>query len=414
MTLTALVFPVVAGFSGLAMDGAHWYSQRRATQGIADASAVAGAYARLKQESTTVVTQTVLDEAIRNGYEDVAANTLTVIEVTAASTGAAVPLLDVRVARAVPLYFASLILDRASIPISARAVSGVRNLGPQCIIALNQTAARAVEFTGNTTADIGCGVASNSDSDEALYIGGSAVLKANPAQAFGDIAIEGSGVLDSQLPPLPFSPRAPDPFENIQMPPTTPCDVSGSGNQPFSVTGNGQLTDVNGDGFITVCGGVTFKNTVDLDPGIYVVKNGDLSTQGGTTVTGDGISILLTGDSPTDVGSVNLNNNTVMDLSAPTSGPYEGVLFYQDRDASNPDESKFNGGVDLELDGVIYMPRSLVEFSGGSSNPDNCLQIVADRVTFTGNSFIRNDPTVCADLGLVLGGTTQQQVVLLE
>jgi len=414
LTLTAVTLPAILGFSGLALDGAHWYQQRRDTQSMVDSAAIAGAYAKLDDETLTGIEQVVKEEAERNGYEDVAVNAINVADVSTSSTSNPRPLIEVEIRRQVPLYFASLFLDGDGTTIAARAVSGVRNLGPQCVIALDETAARAVDFTGNTTADIGCGVASNSDSDESLHIGGSAILQANPAQAFGDIAIEGSGDLISELPPLPFSPRVDDPFAGTPSPPSTNCDLNPPGGQGIGIDASTNLADTNADGFITLCGDVTFQGNVTLPSANFIVRNGDISTQGNTDVTGSGVSFTLTGDSPSEVGSVHLNNNTQMDLSPPTSGAMEGLLFFQDPMASNPDDSVFNGGVNLDLDGAIYMPNSHVEFSGGAGNPDNCLQIVARTVTFTGNSFIRNNPTVCQDLGLADGGTAQKQVVLVE
>ncbi len=417
LTLTAVVFPVLLGASGLALDGAHWYSQRRATQTIVDAAAVSSAYAKLEEKSQDDIYAVALEEAVRNGYEAVADNTLTVTDASAGGGGggATAPLVDVSVSRQVPLYFASLFMEGRSIIISARALSGVRFLGPQCIIALNQSASRAVEFAGNTTADIGCGVVSNSDSEEALYIGGNAQLMANPAQAFGDIRISGSGQLISQLPPLPFSPRVADPFADLPSPPSPPCDVSGPGKKAFTATSGAQLVDTNGDGYITVCGGLEFSGNVNLDSGTYVVRNGDVSQKtGGTSVSGSELSFLLTGDNPTKVGGLKFNSNANLDMSAPTSGTYKGILFYQDPKVVSPSKNILNGGVDLELDGVIYFPASHLSFSGGASNPNNCLQVVADTVTFTGNSFVRNDPTVCENMGLADGGSSQRQVVLLQ
>lgn len=415
LTLTAVVFPAVLGFSGLALDGAHWYQQRRDTQSMVDAAAVAGAYAKLDEETLDQIRSVVRAEAVRNGYEDVAANEILVVDVSGSGgNGVSAPLIDVVIRRSVPLYFAGLFLESRSTTIAARALSGVRNLGPQCVIALDETASRAVEFSGSASADIGCGVASNSDSDEALFISGDAILQANPAQAFGDIAIEGAGTLISELPPLPFSPRVDDPFADLPAPPSPPCDLTASGNQPVTVSDSADIVDSNGDGFTTFCGGLELSGTLTIDPGTLVIRNGDFTTKGNTNVSGAEVTVMLTGDAPSDVGNVHLNNNTVMDLSAPTSGPYQGLLIYQDPKAENPDDSVFNGGVNLSLDGAIYMPKGHIQFSGGADNPNNCLQIVSRTVTFTGNSFIRNNPTVCQDLGLADGGSTQRQVVLLE
>lgn len=55
-------------------------------------------------------------------------------------------------------------------------------MGNICVIGLDEDNGRTVEFIGNTYANVGCGVASNSSSEDALYVGGNATLIANPAQ----------------------------------------------------------------------------------------------------------------------------------------------------------------------------------------------------------------------------------------
>lgn len=413
LTVAAILIPALMGTAGLAMDGAHWHQQKRQTQSIADAAAIAGAYARLDGSTDDEVEAVVLAEAIRNGYETAPGNSISISTPGAVQQGDKLPLLEVTLRRQARLYVLSAVFEDAAIPISAASLSGTRALGTQCVVALSENAARAIEFTGNTTADVGCGVSSNSDSSDSLYIGGSAILRANPAQAFGDIAIEGSGQLDSQFPPMPFSPRVGDPFSTLSSPSGPACDA-GSLSGSLTVDDGTPLADSNGDGLITLCGDVTMSGQVALDAATYVIRNGTLSTSGNTEVTGTDVSILLTGDTPDQVGAIRLNNNTDMTLTAPDSGPMQGILFFQDPIADTPPTTKLNGGVDLMLNGAIYMPKGHVEFSGGADAPDNCLQIFALTVKFTGNSFIRNDPSVCQTLGIADGPSVQQQVVLME
>lgn len=421
LTLTAVVFPAVAGFSGLALDGANWYAQRRATQTMADAAAIAGAYPMLANEGQQAIDEAALLEAERNGYEALPGNRVVATPSSTPPSGPIVPLVEARVERRTRLYFAGLFLPGDSITISANAVSGARALGPQCVIALNKTKARAVHVTGSTVADIGCGVAANSnDPDEAILIGGNALLRANPAQAVGRVTVSGSGQLNSQLPPLSFSPEAPDPLAGLPHPPAgAPCPSGGGGGSKTVITNAGDLPTPGVNGVRTFCGNVQFNGTFTLPPGQYVFKNGDFDLGSKANVTGTGVTMMFTGDDPaTQTGNVSNLSGGALNLTAPMNegDPFKGVAFYQDRRTQNcpPQKNKFNGNLDMSINGVIYFPACEIEFVGGAENPDNCLQVISDTVTFTGNSFIRNNPAVCQNLGLTGPGFIQQQVVLVR
>ncbi len=77
-----------------------------------------------------------------------------------------------------------------------------------------------------------------------------------------------------------------------------------------------------------------------------------------------------------------------MQLSAGTTGDLAGVLFYQDRDATGNLTHKLTGGANMDLDGIIYFPSQAVQFSGGASLDSSSSLLVADTVTFTGNSYV--------------------------
>ncbi len=79
---------------------------------------------------------------------------------------------------------------------------------------------------------------------------------------------------------------------------------------------------------------------------------------------------------------------TNINLSAPVTGVYAGVLFFQDHDASPGDfEFKLNGNVTAVLDGLIYMPDQLVEFSGNSTIDLPCgPKIIGYTIKFNGNN----------------------------
>ena len=94
---------------------------------------------------------------------------------------------------------------------------------------------------------------------------------------------------------------------------------------------------------------------------------------------------------PDQIQSVHLAGTTQITLSAPTSGDYKDVLFYQDAN-SDPDLiAVFNGGADLELNGVLYFPNNPVRFSG-NGDPGGATSIVARTVAFTGNANLGSNP----------------------
>ena len=215
LTLAAISMTTVMGFASMGLDIAMWYTEKRATQSIADAAAIAATYAKREGGDAAAMYSAALAEAIRNGYTETAGNVLTVASSAPPATpGIATPLADVVVTRKVPLFLAGAFMDNDP-SVSAAATGGTHWLGNICVLGLDEYAGRTVEFSGNTYAHIGCGVASNSSSLDALYIGGNATLYANPPQAFGDILVSGNGVLDPQHPPIVLTSRISDPLARI-------------------------------------------------------------------------------------------------------------------------------------------------------------------------------------------------------
>lgn len=400
LALAAILLPTIAGFAGLGVDLTHWYSQRRAMQNMADGAAIAATYAVMAGDDASAVQQAAIEGAVRNGWNAAEGY---VLQSFAPPEGGLYPGLaraaEVRITRNVPLYFLGVI-GVGPVEVSARATGAGVDNGPQCIIALDHDADRAVTFTGDAHVTLGCGVASNSSSDQSIYIAGEAVLEANPAQAFGDIYVGNSATLITESPVQPYSQRVDDPYDDVIMPvdPTT-C----SETDFWAKSGDTYLDPPLQPG--RYCGGLRVSGTVDLAPGIYIVDGGDFVVGAEAVLTGDEVTIVLTGDTPSSVGNVKLNGGAEIDLSPTTTGEMSGILFYQDPDAdpgtSSIIESKFNGEAQVNLTGALYFPQRQVEYGGGSSAAGaTCLHIVARTVEFTGESNITNDPDVCAAFGM--------------
>jgi len=82
-------------------------------------------------------------------------------------------------------------------------------------------------------------------------------------------------------------------------------------------------------------------------------------------------------------------------------------LFFQDQRApccqgNTLISNDFLGGTEMNLQGAIYFPNQEIKFSGGASLMNSCLQIIGDKVTFTGTSYLNATETNCAAAGVTL------------
>ena len=87
-------------------------------------------------------------------------------------------------------------------------------------------------------------------------------------------------------------------------------------------------------------------------------------------------------------GTINIGGSGYVNLSAPTSGAYQGVTVFYDRNNSAGLSIVGNGS---QLSGTVYAKSATMTITGNSGNmADNSL-IVVDQFFFNGNTgFIDN------------------------
>ena len=104
------------------------------------------------------------------------------------------------------------------------------------------------------------------------------------------------------------------------------------------------------------CGGlqVTAGASVTLSPGVYVMSNGPLKVDGGSSFTADSAGIYLTGSGAT----LSFGEDTTISLSAPTTGPMAGLLVYEDRNAPTGQKHNIYSDNAPKMLGTIYLPRN--------------------------------------------------------
>src|SRR5207253_10485632 len=108
---------------------------------------------------------------------------------------------------------------------------------------------------------------------------------------------------------------------------------------------------------------MTFKGNTTLNPGTYIVT-GDFGANSGATVTCNGCTFIMTNSNPLDTGTVDINGGANMNLTAPDSGTYKGILFYSNRGADASDTNKINGNATSMFKGAFYFPHQEVIFTG--------------------------------------------------
>ena len=194
--------------------------------------------------------------------------------------------------------------------------------------------------------------------------------------------------------------------------------VTGSCDDPVGLdVSSAETIGPDSNGSYRICGDLTVRpsGSLIMQPGTYYVDGGNVLFQGDVTGIG-GVTIVLTGATATDVGTIDIRAQSNVVLRAPSSGNYAGIAVYQVDFAGTTGDNKFNGGATLDIDGAIYIKNQKVIFNGGSDiDTEGCTVIVARMVKFSGTSHIRNTASVCSAVGLDGNSiAAQKQVVLLQ
>lgn len=382
MFIATLSLPILIGAGGLATDTIQWTLWQKEMQRQADSAALAGAFAKAQGA-----------DPIANATTDI--NRYTAVTLSAAPTIENAPTtgsyagnsnaVRVMLQTGRKLPFSSLFL--ASAPtLRAEATAAVISNGNYCVIAFENMATAGVTMQGNATVNMGCGIATNSTASNAVVAGGSSSIYATPVSAVGGLQSSSNYASGTVL--LPHSINQQDPFATLPppvVPPGCSSQLNVGPNETLSVSNSG-----------AACyRGMNVKGTVTFAPGVYIIDGGSLDFGSQATVSGTGVTFILTSNNatsnPSSIATLGINGGANVQLTAPTSGAYQGVLIYQDRRALDSGTNTINGNASSKLQGAVYMPSQAVSFSGDSGMNTQCIQIATRRVTFIGNNNIVNN-----------------------
>jgi Putative Flp pilus-assembly TadE/G-like len=264
------------------------------------------------------------------------------------------------------------------------------------IVALHPTACKALEIaaSGNLVAEGPIMINSNCNSFAAEF---SCSTNCN---AMGGIESVGGVKNDDKCNPCVKTTIAPfaDPLGSV-LPPCFPGAMVGCTDVGTLTVRNGTaaspstLTNSNFNFQPGIYyGGMDIGGTVkDWAPGVYIIAGGGLKINTSTAFTAEGVFIYNTRDpgcpscSKGGFGKVEINTSTSAKMSAMPTGPYEGLLFFQDR--SNTEPAKFNPSASFGI-GTIYFPNAHAELNPSATA---ALQIIASTVKINNSTSFTAD-----------------------
>jgi hypothetical protein len=321
------------------------------------------------------------------------------------------------------------------------ATNGAEGAAPYSFIALNPTKCSSADLSGNGTIISGSNIQVNSTCSSALKTTGNATIDVlsptGQINVVGGWQPGGNGTVD----PVPNvgAPWQPDPLSELPSPtvpalPQAIVRLTGTRAIPNGCPGSATPATAAAPALCQFPssysgttwrlfpgyypGGLVFQaGTFYLEPGIYYIGGGGLTMTGnGATIysvnaagtappMGGGI-LLFNGEDATYhdacagtaafpggvnaglacIGAVTLNGSQAsIHLQGIQTGPYKGIVYYQDRNlTTGGTDLQANGSTsNLDLVGTLYAPKGFIVVNGSGATATT-VQVIADSFKVTG------------------------------
>ncbi len=396
LVIIAIAFLSLIAIVGLAVDGGYAYADRRQAQNAADTSAMAAAlaYSNNTSISDSSILTLVVGSTSTNGYNN--SSPRSIVTVTRLNApGECDPYVagvhfHVDITSQVPTFFSGVVgVNSITNHVSARSLSCPPHPAPaglgNAITALDPTACPGVTVTGNTQIFVSSttnqGIFVNSSCNEginssqvALAAGGNGTVTSPSVNVVGGVYgqnIFAPTVVNTGVEPLHFG---------FQWPVFTSAIC---GNTVTATTVGGVTTFTPGvyPGTNSTWSNKRFppNTNVIMQPGVYCFDN-SFEIQANTILNGSGITIVQR------AGDTVFRGGNGVNLSAPTSGIYKGLLVFFPQ-TNTAGKLIVNGNAALKINGSLVAPWSTVELNGGGSvSAPLETQVIADTLKFAGSN----------------------------
>lgn len=395
--LVAVALAVLLGFVSLAVEFGMLLHDARVAQSAADSSALGAASAI----ATGRPADPVLEGraiAATYGFSDGESGTTVTFNrpPTSGSYAGNDAALEAIVRQPKTLPLASLFYA-GPYAVTGRAVALVAAAGTYCVLALEAAANNAVSGGNGTDVTLSeCGLAVNSSSTRAVNLQSGAVVRASRVTIVGGYRLTSGAQLLATDGIQTGAAATADPYTAFTIPAYSGCTYNSYR------TPNRRVETLNPGVF---CNGMDIRGNavIALNAGVYIIDRGNLSVGGGATLTGSGVTIILTSSTGGAYGTATFAARSTVSLSAPATGPTAGVVLAQDRLAPTSGTNTLASDRQT-LNGAVYFPRQTIAFTGGTPAGQDCLQLIARVIDFGGVSAIAS---ACADRGVMpIGGAS--------
>lgn len=260
---------------------------------------------------------------------------------------------------------------------ASSATAGVAGTpGAQCAYVLGTSAGGGGGLIDSASGNLNlsnCGVYSN----DGINQSGSGAISATS----GSIYTFGSNTYNAaKVSPAPTAETSPvaNPLANLPAP-TVPATCNQTN---FNTSAGGPLTSG------VYCGGMKLSGSHDytLGSGTYYIVGGGVDISASGNVSGSNVMFYLTCNSSYAAHASSFSGSGNMSVTAPSSGPYIGILMYQDPNCPTGANTVSASGNWASTTGLLYFPTTELDFSG--SGGSNYLAIIAFTLKYTGSGNI--------------------------
>ncbi len=333
--LMVLCMTCLLGFMGFAADVGILFRAKRIMQTAADAGAIAGALEVAYGDWKTAAQNAAAQNGVTNGTGG-ATVTVNNPPLAGPHTGVA-GYVEVIASQPQPTLFMALFMPKTT-AVSARSVAYL-NPGQFCVYTFGTVGGASVPGIDNIGIAIwdlpNCGLVDNSDIDGFILF-----LSANYVGLVGN----DNGLFDTITPNPVKIAAVSDPFSYMTEPSTAGCGAKLALSPSKNTASPGCYDGLS----------ITGASTYTFNSGLYVF-NGPVSFVGAGILQGTGVTFYFN-------NTFNFDSAALMTLSAPTTGAWNGVLFFESRADSNPLAlTGLNASV---LKGIIYLPNAALDISG--------------------------------------------------